>query len=153
MNLNKVFLIGNLTRDPEMRTLPSGKPVVNFGLATNRIWKNQNNERQQDTQFHNIVMFGKLAEIANQYLKKGALTMVEGRINNRTWDGKDGVKRYTTEIIADAMQMGPKSAKFATDYSANNSAGAENKKQSAPEEKLDTIEYPEENINPEDIPF
>lgn len=151
MNLNKVFLIGNLTRDPEMRTLPSGKPVVNFGLATNRVWKDKDSQRQQDTQFHNIVMFGKLAEIANQYLKKGALTMIEGRINNRSWDGKDGVKRYTTEVIADAMQMGPKSAKFATDYPVNNPM--ENKKQSMPEEKLDTIEYPEENINPEDIPF
>lgn len=150
MNLNKVFLIGNLTRDPEMRALPSGKPVVNFGLATNRIWKDKDNQRQQDTQFHNIVMFGKLAEIANQYLKKGALTMIEGRINNRTWDGKDGVKRYTTEIIADAMQMGPKSAKFAPGAADNS---AEDKKQSIPEEKLDTIEYPEENINPEDIPF
>jgi len=150
MNLNKVFLIGNLTRDPEMRALPSGKSVANFGLATNRIWKNQNNERQQDTQFHNIVMFGKLAEIANQYLKKGSLAMIEGRINNRTWDGKDGVKRYTTEIIADAMQMGPKSAKFQPD-SANNQA--EKEKQPPSEEKLETIEYPEENINPEDIPF
>src|SRR3989338_511956 len=150
MNLNKVFLIGNLTRDPEMRALPSGKSVDNFGLATNRIWKNQNNERQQDTQFHNIVMFGKLAEIANQYLKKGSLAMIEGRINNRTWDGKDGVKRYTTEIIADTMQMGPKSAKFQPD-SANNQA--EKEKQQPSEEKLETIEYPEENINPEDIPF
>ncbi|MBI2627828.1 MAG: single-stranded DNA-binding protein [Candidatus Niyogibacteria bacterium] len=149
MNLNKVFLIGNLTRDPEMRALSSGKSVVNFGLATNRIWKNQNNERQQDTQFHNIVMFGKLAEIANQYLKKGSLTMIEGRINNRSWDGKDGVKRYTTEIIADAMQMGPKSVKFA----ASAVDPAEITRQAPPEEKLDTIEYPEENINPEDIPF
>lgn len=150
MNLNKVFLIGNLTRDPEMRALPSGKSVVNFGLATNRIWKDKENQRQQDTQFHNIVMFGKLAEIANQYLKKGSLTMIEGRINNRTWDGKDGVKRYTSEIIADALQMGPKNAKFASGATDNST---ENKKQSMPEEKLDTIEYPEENINPDDIPF
>ncbi|MEK7647183.1 MAG: single-stranded DNA-binding protein [Patescibacteria group bacterium] len=145
MNLNKVFLIGNLTRDPEMRTLPSGKPVVNFGIATNRVWKDQNGAKQQDTQFHNIVMFGKLAEIAKQYLTKGALTMIEGRIQTRSWQAKDGSKRYTTEVIADGMQMGPRGAK--TDVPR---APAE---QMPPQEHLDTIEYPEESINPDDIPF
>lgn len=145
MNLNKVFLIGNLTRDPELRTLPSGKPVVNFGIATNRVWKDQNGAKQQDTQFHNIVMFGKLAEIAKQYLTKGALTMVEGRIQTRSWQAKDGSKRYTTEVIADGMQMGPRGAK--TDVPR---APAE---QTPPQEHLDTIEYPEESINPDDIPF
>src|SRR3989344_1099134 len=109
MNLNKVFLIGNLTRDPEMRTLPSGQPVANFGLATNRMWKGKDGSPQKQAEFHNIVMFGRLAEIAHQYLKKGAMTMIEGRIQTRTWDGQDGKKNYKTEIIAEGMPMGPRS--------------------------------------------
>ncbi|MBI5046001.1 MAG: single-stranded DNA-binding protein [Candidatus Niyogibacteria bacterium] len=145
MNLNKVFLIGNLTRDPELRTLPSGKPVVNFGIATNRVWKDLNGAKQQDTQFHNIVMFGKLAEIAKQYMTKGGLAMIEGRIQTRSWQAKDGTKRYTTEVIADSMQMGPRGAKMDTPR-----APAE---QTPPQENLETIEYPEESINPDDIPF
>jgi single-strand DNA-binding protein len=110
MNLNKVFLIGRLTRDPEIRVMPSGQQVANFGLATDRFYTDKNtNQRQQKTEFHNIVMFGRLAEIAGQYLKKGSLAMVEGRLQTRDWQDQAGNKRYRTEIIAENMQLGPRS--------------------------------------------
>ena len=152
MNLNKVFLIGNLTRDPELKTLPSGQPVVNFGLATNRMWKGKDCSQQKQTEFHNIVMFGRLAEIAHQYLKKGAMTMIEGRIQNRSWEGQDGQKKYRTEIVAEAMQMGPRQSFGATGAMSHGSVDKVEQPQSPPEE-LATVEYPEDDIRPEDIPF
>lgn len=145
MNLNKAFIIGNLTRDPESRSLPSGVPVVSFGVATNRIWKNQQGQNQQDAQFHNIVVFGKLADLASQYLKKGSLVFVEGRIQTRNWDAQDGSKKNRTEIVAERIQFGPRRAE-------SQSVSQKQKPESAPEE-LETIEYPEEDINPEEIPF
>jgi len=144
MNLNKALIIGNLTRDPELRTLPSGKPVASFGVATNRTWKNQAGEKQEEVQFHNIVTFGRQAEIANQYLKKGSMVFIEGRIQTRSWDGQDGTKKYRTEIVTERVQLGPRKT-------GGSSAPAEKKQQE--EASLDTIEYPEENNNPEDIPF
>src|SRR3989338_10172986 len=108
MNLNKVFLIGNLNRDPELKSLPSGQSVVNLGLATNRMWKGKDGTTQKQAEFHNIVMFGRLAEIAKQYLQKGSMIMIEGRLQTRTWEGQDGKKNYKTEIIAEGMQMGPR---------------------------------------------
>lgn len=111
MNLNKVFLIGRLTRDPEIRVMPSGQQVANFGLATDSFYTDKNtNQRQQKTEFHNIVLFGRLAEIAGQYLKKGSLAMFEGRIQTRDWQDASGQKRYRTEIVADSMQLGPRSS-------------------------------------------
>jgi len=109
MNLNKVFLIGRLTRDPEIRVMPSGQQVANFGLATDSFYTDKtSNQRQQKTEFHNIVVFGRLAEISGQYLKKGSLAMFEGRIQTRDWQDATGTKRYRTEIVADSMQLGPK---------------------------------------------
>ncbi len=109
MNLNKVFILGRLTRDPEERTMPSGKPVSNFGMATNRMWTDrESKEKQEQTEYHNIVAFGKLAEICNQYLTKGQLVLVEGRIQTRSWTDQGGNKRTRTEIIAENMQMGPR---------------------------------------------
>src|SRR3989344_7381042 len=113
MNLNKAFLIGNLTRDPELKTLPSGTAVVNFGMATNRIWKDKQGAKQQDVQFHNVVAFGRQAEIVNQYLKKGSLVFIEGRIQTRSWDAADGSKRNRTEIVAERIQLGPRPAQSA----------------------------------------
>ena len=111
MNLNKVFILGRLTRDPEQRAMPSGRTVSNFGMATNRIWNSPDSgERQEQTEFHNIVAFGKLAEICNQYLSKGQLVLIEGRVQTRTWEDQGGNKRSRTEIIAESMQMGPKAA-------------------------------------------
>ena len=102
MDLNKVMLIGNLTRDPELRYTPAGQSVVSFGLATNRRWTNsQTGEQQEQAEFHNIVAWGKLAETCNQILAKGRKTYVEGRLQTRSWEGQDGVKKYRTEVVAD----------------------------------------------------
>lgn len=108
MNLNKAFIIGNLTRDPELRALPSGANVANFGVATNRYWRDRDGNRKEDTQFHNIVLFGRLAEIAGKYLTKGSMVFIEGRIQNRSYEDKNGQKRYISEIVAEAMQLGPR---------------------------------------------
>lgn len=110
MNFNKVFIIGNLTRDPERKSLPSGQAVASFGMATNRFYKDQQGQKQQEAEFHNITVFGKLAENAAQYLKKGSLVLIEGRLKTRNWQDSAGVKHYRTEIIADNIQFGPKSA-------------------------------------------
>ncbi len=110
MNLNKVFLIGRLTRDPESKTLPSGQAVTNLGLATGRHFTDKSGQKQQETEFHNIVLFGRLAEIAQQYLTKGSLVFLDGRIRTRNWQDNSGTKRYRTEIIIQRLQLGPKSA-------------------------------------------
>lgn len=111
MNLNKVFVLGNVTRDPEQKNLPSGQPVASFGLATNRFYT-QNGEKKQDTEFHNIVTFGRLAEIASQYLKKGSLVLIEGHLRTRNWQDSSGNKHYRTEITAERMQLGPRAGGF-----------------------------------------
>lgn len=111
MNLNKAFVLGRLTRDPETRTMPSGQLVASFGLATNRVWNDDQGQRQEKVEFHNIVAFRRLAEICSQYLKKGSLVLIEGRLQTSSWDDKQtGVRKYRTEIIAENMQMGPRSA-------------------------------------------
>ncbi|MDO8601347.1 MAG: single-stranded DNA-binding protein [bacterium] len=110
MNLNKVFLVGRLTRDPETRALPSGKSVANFGLATDRYFVDKAGQKQQQTEFHNIVLFGRLAEIGSQYLNKGSLVLIEGRLQTRAWQDASGNKRSRTEIIAQSMQLGPRTA-------------------------------------------
>ncbi|MEK9184845.1 MAG: single-stranded DNA-binding protein [Patescibacteria group bacterium] len=153
MYLNKVLLYGNITRDPEVRALPSGIKVTSLGLATNRVWKDKNGAKQESTDFHNIVLFGRQAETAAQYLKKGASIFVEGRIQNRSWNDKDGQKKYRTEVVAERFQFGPRPA------GAGGSQGAPVKSfddKSATPPQADTagaIEYPEEEINPDDIPF
>ncbi len=148
MNLNKAFLLGNLTRDPEVRTTPSGQTVATFGLATNRVWKDKAGQKQEKAEFHNIVLWGRLAEIAAQYLKKGQNVFIEGRIENRSWTGPDGQKKYKTEIIAENMQMGPKSGGGTGNYSPEASS-----KTSAVEE-IPTISQDEPPAaDLEDIPF
>lgn len=147
MYLNKVFIFGNLTRDPELKSLPSGIQVCSFGVATNRTWKNKEGVKQESTDFHNIVFFGKLAELIAQYLKKGRSILVEGRIQTRSWDGQDGTKKYRTEIIGEAFQFGPGGSGGGAPSSTT---ATENKEE--PKE-MDTIEYPENDINPDDIPF
>jgi len=147
MYLNKAIIIGNLTRDPELRALPSGTKVATLGVATNRVFKNKNGEKQEDTQFHNVVVFGNQAEIVNQYLRKGQTVMVEGRIQTRSWDGPDGQKRYRTEIVADRVQFGPKAG-----ASSGSNVNSRNQPP-APSEEMKTIQYPAEEVNPDDIPF
>jgi len=105
MNLNKAMIIGNLTKDPEVRTTPQGQSVASFSVATNQTWTDANGQKQERAEFHNIVAWRKLAEIAGQYLKKGARVYVEGRIQTRSWDGQDGNKRYMTEIVAESLIM------------------------------------------------
>ena len=150
MYLNKAILIGNLTRDPELRSLPSGIKVSSFSIATNRVWKDKNGSRQEAADFHNIVVFGRQAETVAQYMKKGNSLLVEGRMQTRSWDDKTtGEKKYRTEVVADRVQFGPKGG-------GSNSGGGESAKTEFPKsqtEELDSIEYPEEDINPEDIPF
>src|ERR1700752_1181002 len=107
MYINKVFLFGNLTRDPELRALPSGMNVVNFSVATNRVFKDRDGKKQEQTDFHNVVVFGRQADTVNQYLKKGRSVFVEGRLQTRSWEGKDGEKKYRTEIVADRVPFGP----------------------------------------------
>jgi single-strand DNA-binding protein len=146
MFLNKVMLIGNLTRDPELRSLPSGIKVCSFSLATNRVWKDKNGARQEAADYHNVVVFGRQAETVSQYMKKGNSILVEGRLQTRSWDDKtSGEKKYRTEIIADRTQFGPKG----TGSGAPSGGGAAAPKTA----EEDAIEYPEEDINPEDIPF
>jgi len=124
MNLNKAFILGNLTNQPESKALPSGQSVVNFGVATNRYYTDKSGEKQQDTQFHNIVAFGKLADISSRYLKKGGLVLVEGRIRTRSWQDSSNNRRYRTEIIARNIQLPPKS------WSTSSSSGEASKNKS-----------------------
>jgi len=111
MNLNKVFLIGRLTQDPEARQTPSGQNVTNINMATNRVW-NDASGRKEATEYHRVIAWGRLGEIANNYLKKGGMVYIEGRMQTRQWTGKDGQKRYTTEVVAENLQLGPKAAGF-----------------------------------------
>ena len=142
--------MGNLTKDPELKTLPSGSSVANFGIATNRVWKNQQGEKQEEVQFHNIVVFGKQADTVSQYLKKGSSVLVEGRLQTRNWDAQDGTKKSKTEIVAERVQFGPR--RQAGGFAGKEEAGAV-KGNAKQEEPLETIEYPEEDIKPEEIPF
>ncbi|MFA6353823.1 MAG: single-stranded DNA-binding protein [Candidatus Paceibacterota bacterium] len=150
MYLNKAILIGNLTRDPELRSLPSGIKVCTFSIATNRVWKDKNGARQESADYHNIVVFGRQAETVAQYMKKGSSILIEGRMQTRSWDDKtSGEKKYRTEIVADRTQFGPKGGSTGGN-TGTSSAGS---KAPASEGEVDSIEYPEEDINPEDIPF
>ena len=108
MNLNKVLLIGRLTGDPQLRTTPSGQQVATFSIATNRAWTDKSGIKKEDVQFHNIVIWGRLAEIAGRFLTKGGSVLIEGRLQNRDWTDKEGHKRRTTEIVAESMQLGPR---------------------------------------------
>lgn len=148
MYLNKAIVIGNLTRDPELKSLPSGMKVTSFSVATNRVWM-KDGAKQESVEYHNIVVFGRQAETSAQYLKKGQNVLVEGRIQTRSWDGNDGKKNYRTEIVAESVQFGSRpGGAGGGSYSDQNSGGAKPQ-----EEQIDTIEYPEDEINPEDIPF
>ncbi|MFA5022814.1 MAG: single-stranded DNA-binding protein [Candidatus Paceibacterota bacterium] len=170
MYLNKAFIIGNLTRDPEKRALPSGAAVTSFSIATTRVYKDRNGVKQEDTQYHNIVAFGPQAETIAQYMRKGSSILVEGRIQTRSWDAPDGTKKYRTEIVVDAFQFGPKrdpstsSGQVSstgpfdkTQDKSGQASGGEGftptTKSPASQPELETIQYPEEEINPDDIPF
>lgn len=154
MYLNKAIIIGNLTRDPEIRAIPSGMQVCSFSVATNRVWKDKDGNKKEQADFHNIVVFGRQAETAGQYLKKGQSVLIEGRIQTRSWDDKtSGEKKYRTEIVADRVQFGPKAGGGGTGGGNYDKGSA--KANPAPEKDSGGggIEYPTEEINAEDIPF
>ena len=155
MYLNKALLIGNLTRDPELKSLPSGIKVTSFAIATNRTYSDANGQKQEQTDFHNIAVFGRQAETSAQYLSKGAMVLIEGRIQTRSWE-QDGEKKYRTEIVAERVQFGPRgsggggSSNYQTsdsndDYDSDSGSSSSNNKKE--------INYPEPTINPDDIPF
>ena len=171
MYLNKAFLYGNLTRDPELRALPSGQQVASFSIATNRTFKNKEGQQQDQTEYHNIVAFGRQAEVIGQYLKKGRPVFIEGRIQTRSWEA-EGKKNYRTEIVVDNFQFGPqaggaggmgtggapsRSSSESSAASASTAAGSANEFGSTEDFGAqaggDSIQYPDEEINPEDIPF
>lgn len=154
MYLNKVFIIGNLTRDPEIRAIPSGIKVCSFSVATNRVWKDKNGVRQESADYHNVVVFGRQAETVAQYMRKGSQVMVEGRMQTRSWDdAATNTKKYRTEVIADRVQFGSNGGGAKNSGSYDQSSPSKNAQDPVKEEELDTIEYPEEQINAEDIPF
>ncbi|MBI5071917.1 single-stranded DNA-binding protein [Candidatus Falkowbacteria bacterium] len=148
MNLNKAMIIGNLTRDPEVKTTPSGQSVSSFSVATNRVWTNAQGQKQEAVEYHNIVAWGKLAEICGQYLNKGKKVYIEGRLQTRDWQGQDGVKRYKTEIVAENMIMLDRGG--APSASSGASASAQ---PSEPEVQAPAEEPQEEEIKVENIPF
>ncbi len=152
MYLNRAIIIGNLTRDPELRSLPSGQKVVSFSVATDRVWNDKTGARQQATEYHNIVVFGRQAETSAQYLRKGQNVLVEGRIQNRSWDAQDGTKKYRTEIVADRVQFGQKREGGNGSFT-NTSGVAKSDTKTKDTNSSEEIAYPEEEINPEDIPF
>lgn len=149
MYLNKAMIFGNLTRDPELKTLPSGMQVTSFSIATNRVYNDRDGKRQEHVDYHNIVVFGKQAETSAKYLKKGSSAYVEGRLQTQSWE-KEGVKQYRTEIVADRVQFGPRSggSEGGSGSPAAKDGGAQSEA-AAPK----MPDYPEEEINPEDIPF
>lgn len=146
MDLNKVMIIGNVVRDPEIRTTPSGQTVASLSIATNFIWKDKNGQRQRKTEFHNIVAWRKLAEIIGQYVKKGSKIYIEGRLTTRSWDDQNGIKRYRTEVIADNMILLDRAPGTAPETIE---AAAE----ASPREATPPQENKEEEMNIEDIPF
>lgn len=152
MYINKAILYGNLTRDPLLRSLPSGVQVTEIGVATNRNWKDKNGARQESVEYHNCVAFGKQAELIAQYLKKGQPIYLEGRIQTRSWDAQDGTKKYRTEIVLESFQFGPKGSGSAGAYTSKNDS-AEKQTEGPKDEPSQDINYPEEQVNAEDIPF
>ena len=152
MYVNKVFLYGNLGRDPELKALPSGSQVASFSMATTRDYKDKDGNKQSQTDWHNIVLFGRQAEVASQYLKKGRPVFVEGRLQTRSWDDKDNKKQYRTEVVVDRFQFGPSSTPGGAPKGGEGDAKAD--PSPAAQSTSDSgIEYPNEDINPDDIPF
>lgn len=153
MNLNKAFIAGNLTRDPELRQTPSGQAVCSFGVATNRFYTDSTGQKQKQAEFHNVVAWGRQAEVVNQYLKKGSLVLVEGRLQTRSWQDQQGSKHWKTEIVAERVQLGPRSAGGGMPPTESQEQPDE---RASRQPETPIIELPnegEEEIDVKDIPF
>ena len=147
MNLNKVFILGRLTADPQLRTTPTGQQVASFGVATNRIWTDKISGKREQVEFHNIVVWGRQAEVAQKFLGRGGLVLIEGRIQTRSWDDKQGQKRKTTEVVAERIQLGPRPA-----------SSPQFKDVKLPVNEIPVVNLEEDtsnavDIKPEDLPF
>jgi len=163
MDLNKVFILGRVTANPELRTTPGGQAVTTIGVATNRNWTDKNGQKQEETEFHNVVLWGRQAEVASQFLVKGAMVLIEGRMKTRSWTDKQGGQRRTTEIMAERMQLGPRpmGGGQGGSWKGNGGAGAGVDKKSGDgipslddkEPEIPTINLEDEEIKPEEIPF
>lgn len=166
MNLNKAMVIGNLTRDPEVRNTPNGQTVASFAVATNLVWTDASGQKQEKVEFHNIVAWRRLAEICGQYLKKGSKVYIEGRLQTRDWTGQDGVKRYRTEIVTENMIMLGGGGSGGGSFSPSNQPPAPEEQRATETESVIDVESPtgngssssdekgsEEEIKVENIPF
>jgi single-strand DNA-binding protein len=165
MDLNKVILVGRVTADPQVRSTPGGQSVTTIGVATNRTWTDKAGQKQEQTEFHNVVLWGRTAEIAGQYLTKGAMVLIEGRLQTRSWTDKQGQQRKTTEVMAERMQLGPRAANAGGGgqgggrsnfgaASASSLAHDGGDKDAVPSlDEIPVINLEEDEIKPEDIPF
>ena len=158
MNINKAIVIGRITQNLELKNLPSGMSVLNFSVATNYTYKDQNNNKVEETEFHNVVVFGKTAENIARYFVRGQEIYVEGRLKTRTWDDKEsGKKMYRTEIILEKFEFGakPNGGDNQNSYPQNNNQNFQQAQQNNDFQKpsSDEIEYPTDDVDPEDIPF
>lgn len=156
MYFNQAIIIGNLTRDPELKVLPSGIKVATFTIATNRTWKNPQGQKETATDYHNVVAFGNQGETIAKFMKKGNIMMINGRMQTRSWDGPDGTKRYRTEIVTDGFQFGPKTSNGSEMGVSGPSAFKNGDDMSQDNGNMDDfgpIDYPQEDNNLEDIPF
>lgn len=160
MDLNKVMILGRVTADPQLRTTPGGQSVTTIGVATNRTWTDKSNQKQEETEFHNVVLWGRQAEVASQYLTKGAMVLIEGRIKTRSWTDKNGQQRKTTEIMSERMQLGPRAMNPGGGQGGGFKGGAKDgarggdKDVAAPAaEEIPSINLDDEEIKTEDIPF
>lgn len=167
MDYNRAILVGRVTADPQVRTTPGGQSVVTLGIATNRTWTDKAGAKQEETEFHNVVVWGRQAEIAGQYLTKGATVLIEGRIQTRSWTDKQGQQRKTTEIMCERLQLGPRAGAgggggsyqgggsvSCGGASSASSSGSGAKVDNAPSlDEIPVINLEDEEIKPEDIPF
>lgn len=170
MDLNKVILVGRVTADPQVRSTPGGQSVTTIGVATNRTWTDKAGQKQEQTEFHNVVLWGRTAEIAGQYLTKGAMVLIEGRLQTRSWTDKNGQQRKTTEVMAERMQLGPRAAgggagggaqggsygggkSFGSSAPASGSAQGGDADAAPSLDEIPVINLEEDEIKPEDIPF
>ena len=163
MNVNKAIIVGRVTADPQLRQTPGGQSVASFSIATNRVWTGKTGGKQEEVEFHNIVAWGRTAEIASQFLMKGSLACIEGRLRTRSWTDKQNQTRKTTEIICERLQLGPKPA-GSGGYSPSQNISAGKAEQTSPspsetnsvkpiEEEIPVIDIDEGEIKPEDLPF